>query len=203
MINYCITYHENIVDVAFMTILNPLLKIPYKYGPRQIVLTWNSLQNWCSGISFILKCCTLSENTVAQVFSSISTKHRKPYLVKVIKLTTRTQHVSFLVISSKLSKWRHKTTSSADSNFLLSILVQNFLSLNDNFVYMLVYIHVRSRNRSLSIFVKIFNSIISSWPRRSCCLIDPLPKAAVQTHMEVLVGDTWYPIVCVQSIYNK
>ena len=35
---------------------------------------------------------------------------------------------------------------------------------------------------------KIFKSIISSWSRWSCCgLINPIPQAAVQTHMQVLV----------------
>ena len=149
--------------------------------------TWNSLQNSRRWFCCILKCCTLSENTVAQVFSSISTKHRKPYLVKVIKLITADSTLSLL--------WSYLQNWANDDQKQLPAPISTFCCQDEckNFDYwttissLLVYMHLRDRNCSLSIFVKIFKSIISSWSRWSCCLINPIPQAAVQTHMQVLV----------------
>ena len=143
-INYCIMYHVNIIDIAFMTIFNPLLKVPWKYVPRQIVPTRNSLQNWHRVFSCILKmlyplreyCCS---SFLIYFYITKETLSSQSYQANHRGLNT----VATLVISSKLSKWRPKTTFSADFNFLLSILVQKILVLNDNLVY--VSLHTRAK----------------------------------------------------------
>ena len=149
--------------------------------------TWKSLQNWRGGNCCILICWSLSENTVAQVFSSISTKHRKPYLVKVIKLIIADSNLSLLW--SYLQNWANDDQKQVSAP-ILTFCCQYYckkIYYGTIISSMLVYIHVRNRNCSLSIFVKIFKPIISSWSRWSCCLIDPIPQAAVQTHMQVRV----------------
>ena len=94
---------------------------------------------------------------------------------------------SFLFVSSKLvSKPRSETASRSDFKFLLSILLQKILFLSD-YLSMLFYIYVQDRNCSLSILVEILSPIISSWSRWICCLIVPIPQAAVHSHMQVLV----------------
>jgi hypothetical protein len=160
--------------------------------------------NWRWGISCILRCCALSENTVAQVFSYISTKHRKPsYLVKVIKLGTADSKLSLLwsYLKNWASNWRPKTTSSGNFKFLLSILEQRFLWFNDNLVYVslhtlskqeLFIVNSREDIQTNNFFIMVKMDLLPHQPHTT--------GSSSNTHAST--GNRYYLVVCKPSIYN-
>ena len=109
------------------------------------------------------------------------------YLVKFIKLIT---------VDSTLSRfWSYLQNGPNDDQKQLPAPILTFccrykckkIYFSTIISSILVYINSLHKYYSLSIFGKIFNSIISSWSRWTCCLTDPIPQAPVQTHMQVLI----------------